>query len=141
MFSHCLVNHLGQNNDRTKHNNNKNKKKFQQALTLFLAFSACFWVGLFALVSWQDVSPCALSLHTNRPAQPYSTSVLRFVFFSWIYLLRPPSVGGLVDFEVGIDIPGYLGPLSPRHLLSLASTGKRNDMGSRGRSLPASAAI
>ena len=49
-------------------------------------------------------------------------------------------MGGLVDFEVGIDIPGYLGPLSPRHLLSLASTGKRNDVGSRGHGLPASAA-
>ena len=37
-------------------------------------------------------------------------------------------MGGLVDFEVGIDIPGYLGPLSPRHLLSLTLTVKHNDV-------------
>ena len=43
-------------------------------------------------------------------------------------------------FGVGINIPGYLGPLSPRHLLSLVFTRKRNDVGSRGRGLPASAA-
>ena len=49
-------------------------------------------------------------------------------------------MGGLVDFEVGIDIPGYLGPLSPRHLLSLTSTVKHNDVEPRGRGLPASAA-
>ena len=49
-------------------------------------------------------------------------------------------MGGLVDFEVGIDIPGYLGPLSPRHLLSLTLTIKHNDVEPRGRGLPASAA-
>ena len=44
-------------------------------------------------------------------------------------------------FGVGINIPGYLGPLSPRHLLSLVFTRKRNNVRSRGRGLPASAAI
>ena len=88
-FSHCLVNHLGQNNDKTKHNDKK--KNFNKRQRFSWLFRPAFWVGLFALVSWQDVSPCALSLHTNRPAQPYSTSVLRLVFFSWIYLLRPPA--------------------------------------------------
>ena len=43
-------------------------------------------------------------------------------------------------FGVGINIPGYLGPLSPRHLLSLTLTVKHNDVEPRGRGLPASAA-
>ena len=68
------------------------------------------------------------------------------MYSDWFSLTRytcydnPPNVGGLANFEVGIDIPGYLGPLSPRHLLSLTLTVKHNDAEPRGRGLPASAA-
>ena len=81
-FSHCLVNHLGQT---------PTKQKNFQAPALWLFSRPAFWVGLFALVSWQDVSPCALSLHTNRPAQPYSTSVLRLVSLTKYTRYDPPT--------------------------------------------------
>ena len=65
-FSHCLVNHLGQNNDKTKHND---KKKISTSASAFL--------GFFGLLLGWSVRSCLLARRksvrlelTHEPSSP-----------------------------------------------------------------------